>query len=443
MIGEHYEDYELLAYEDRDADFLELAAADAHIAECEECSKRLESIRVFEALLADKDVHRHARRLRGATPEMDEILLRTEVRVRGQLAAERTIAELRDIPIGAWTPWLSQRTTEWTPGLVQALLAESRRHFSDSPGTSLKIIATAEVIGGSLADVFDVAEARGNVELQRANALRHLGRYHEALTAADAAYSFLTHLPMPAYDLAFANWAKATILFAMTRFDEALVLVRDAAETFLLFHDIHHARRSRVLEASILCEQGDLGRAERMYEESLEFFEAESEPEMEARLLANLADIAVRRDDVERARSLAAKATRLFAEFEKPSEAIRVRWSLGHLLMRRGTFDAAIEELRGAAEEFERLGMTAAVGEVSLDVLEIHVARQEWAAAETLARRLTELFAAGGVPVHQAQAYAHLREAILNRSATVELIGEVRESLTPSESPSEFGRSIF
>ncbi|HEY2091280.1 MAG TPA: hypothetical protein VGJ81_05295 [Thermoanaerobaculia bacterium] len=443
MIGDHFEDYELLAYEDRDSAFFDLAAADRHIAECEECSKRLDSIRAFEALLADKNVHRHARRLRGATPEMEELRLRTEVRVREQVEAERTIAELRDMPIGAWTPWLSRRTTEWTPGLVQALLAESRRYFNDTPAVALKIIATAEVIAASLPNVFDRAEAQGNTELQRANALRHLGRYHEALAATDAAYGFLAHLPMPAYDLAFATWAKATILFSMTRFDEALPLVRDAAETFLVFQDIHHARRARVLEASIVCEQGDLTRAERVYEESLEFFKAESDPEMEARLLANLADVAVRRDDVQRARSLAAEATRLFTEFDRPSEAARVRWSLGHLLIRRGALDAGLEELQGAAHEFERRGMTSAVGEVSLDVLEIHVARQDWAEAETLARRLTDLFAAAGSPVHHAQAYAHLREAILNRSATVELIGEIRESLAPGESASEFGRSVF
>jgi len=438
MIGDHYEDYELLAYEDRDAVLLDLETADAHVAACEECAKRLRSIRRFEALLADQNVHRYAKRLRVATPEMDDLVARTEDRVRGQVEAEPTITKLRELPIDEWSAWLSGNPSRQTPGLVQLLLTESRRYFNDQPTAALGVLAVAEKVANAQSDVFDLAECQGNVELQRASALRHLGRYDEALAAADAAYRFLAHLPAPTFDLAFANWTRANVLFSMTRYGEALSLVRDAAQTFLLFQDLEHAHRARVLEASILCEQGEVERAQLLYGELLRFFEGGSDTEMIARLFANLADCAVRRDDAAAAQFLASQATRLFAELGRPSEATRVRWSLGHLLLRQKALDAALPELREAAKDFERRGMIALVGEVSLDILEIHVTRREWGEAETLARTLVSLFVAASAPLHHAQAYSYLREAIANRSATVELIGYVREKVTSGEMPAEF-----
>jgi tetratricopeptide (TPR) repeat protein len=438
MIGDHYEDYELLAYDDRDAEMLDLEPADAHIAECEECSKRLDSIRRFEALLADKNVHRYAKRLRAVTPDMDDLMARTESRVRGQVEADETLMKLRGMPMEEWSTWLTGDPSCRTPGLVQLLLAESRRYFNDQPAVALAIIGVAEEIANIQSGVFDLAECRGNVELQRASALRHLGRHDEALSAADAAYRFLAHLPAPTYDLAFANWTRANVLFSMTRYGEALPLARDAAETFLMFQDLRHANRARVLEASVLCEQGDVERSEALYRELLKFFEAEGDTEMEARLFANLADCAVLRDDAGAAQYLARQATNLFLEIGRPSEVTRVRWSLGHLLMRQGDFDAALPELHAAAVDFEQREMIGSVGEVSLDILEIHVTRHEWLQAETLAQTLVSLFVAASAPLHLAQAYTYLREAIASQSATVGLIDYVRQSVTASGITTEF-----
>ncbi|HEY2323637.1 MAG TPA: hypothetical protein VGJ82_12315 [Thermoanaerobaculia bacterium] len=438
MIDGHYEDYELLAYRDRDADMLDVPSADAHISMCEECTERLRAIRRFEALLSDKNVHDYARRLRSAPPAMDAFVVATDDRLRADVDAERTLARLGSVAIDAWPEWLAFHPSRQTPGLVLALLGESRRHLNDRPETTLRVIAIAEEIANAQTDVFDLAECRGNVELQRANALRHLGRYDEALAAADAAYRFLAHLPAPTYDLAFASWARANVLFSMTRYAEALPLIRDATETFLIFGDLEHANRARVVEASLLCEQGDVERSEQVYRALLTFFENAGDTEMIARLSANLADCAVRLDHASDARLFAAQATQLFATLGRPSEATRVRWSLGNLLMRHGAFEDALGELEAAAEDFQQRGMIATMGEVLLDIVEIYLRRTEWVEAEALARTLAGVFRSAHAPLHHAQAYAYLRDALANRSATVDLVASVRAFVTGSSETDAF-----
>jgi hypothetical protein len=90
---------------------------------------------------------------------------------------------------------------------------------------------------------------------------------------------------------------------------------------------------------------------------------------MIAWLTQNLADCAVRRDDSTTALLLARKATELFAALGRPSEVTRLRWSVGHLLLRQEQFDAALWELRSAARDSEQRGMITSMGEVCLNVV--------------------------------------------------------------------------
>jgi hypothetical protein len=152
----------------------------------------------------------------------------------------------------------------------------------------------------------------------------------------------------------------------MMRYEEALTLILDVERTFLSFGDSYHTARARVLEANILCEQGDAPEAESIYRDLLRYFESDEDQEMIAWLTQNLADCAVRRDDSETALPLAQKATELFTALGRPSEVTRLRWSIGHLLLRQERFDAALWELRSAASDFEQRGMITSMGEVCL-----------------------------------------------------------------------------
>ncbi len=71
--------------------------------------------------------------------------------------------------------------------------------------------------------------------------------------------------------------------------------------------------------------------------------------------------------------------------------------------------------------------MITSMGEVCLDLAEIHLRLGEWDEAQALAERLAGVFLKADAPQHHAQAYACLRTAVERRSATIELIDYLRE----------------
>jgi tetratricopeptide (TPR) repeat protein len=431
MTGGHYDDTQLLAYAERQPDLA--GGLESHIGKCSECMARVRSLRTFSGLLKDSDVHAFSRRSRNGRREIDELVSLAAGHVSIDHEADATFELLTRYPAQDWASWLTAHPSARTRGLVERFISEARRELNDRPERALQLLDLAVEVANSLRDVLDLAECRGNIEVQRASALRHLGQYPAALEATDAANRFLGHLPAPTFDLAFVAWARANVMFSMTRYTEALLLIRDVERTFLSFGDPYRAARSRILEANILCEQGDTDAAETVYRELLCYFESDEDQEMIAWLTQNLADCAVRRDDSTTALPLARKATELFAALGRPSEVTRLRWSVGHLLLRQEQFDAALWELRSAARDFEQRGMITSMGEVCLDVVEIHLRLGEWDQAQALAEHLAGVFLKADAPQLHAQAYASLRTAVSSRSATIELIDYLRAYVGAAE----------
>lgn len=431
MTTRHYDDAELLAYAERQTDLAE--GLERHLEKCPQCMERVRSLRTFCGLLKGTDVQAFSRRFRNGRREIDELASLATGRVSTDHQADAVFELLSHLTFKDWGSWLAEHPSARTRGLVERFIAEARRSLNDRPDYALQLLDLAVEVANALHDVFDLAECRGNIEVQRASALRHLGQYPAALDAADAAERFLGHLPASTFDLAFVAWARANVLFSMTRYTEALALIRDVERTFLSFGDPYHAARSRLLQANILCDQGDTLGAESMYRDLLRFFETDDDQEMIAWLTQNLADCAVRRDDVATAQSFARRATALFAALGRPSEVTRLRWSIGHLLLRQEQFDAALWELRSAAADFEQRGMITSMGEVCLDIVEIHLRLDEWDEARDLAARLTGVFLKADAPQHHAQAYAALRTAVEKRSATIELVDYLRTYIAAPE----------
>lgn len=440
MIDEHYEDWELFAYDDANSDVVDLAAVAIHLNSCDECNEHLDEIRSLIHLLRDEDVHTAAAsRARRPDPqrikEAQDLVRRTELEKR---AAEQTFADLMSMPLDQWRAYLNDRPHLRTESLIECIVTEARAEYDRRPEHALDLLGVAGGIANTLTDVLALAQQRGTVAKERANALRMLSRYPEALDELDWAERFMNQLPIRAFEIALIEWGRATVLFYMTRYAEALPLARRAAKTLRQFGDIPRAHQVELLEAGILFEMGDAARALAMNERLEAYFTSIGNIETVARVIGNMAACEAVLDHSEQAHAHAVRAMILFDEVGKPTERIRVESTLGNLFMRQGRFDDARARLTSAASEFRALGMHAEAGQALLDVVEMSVLRGLWEEAIPLAKELAIVFTSAGTPVHAARASDYLRAAVEARRANVELVSYVRTYIDTADDAHEF-----
>ncbi len=428
MIDGHYESWELLAFIEEARDIVDMDAAAIHIDTCDICGAGMREWRAFIGLFFDRDVYEFARRktmrlLAAQVADAQNVARRVIVE---DAAAEHTFATLSDCPIESWAAYLSARPGLRTEGLIRRIIRDARDEYDIHAERALKLLEVGVTIANSLSDVTAIAEQRATLAKERANALRMLSRYPEALESLDEAERFLDVVPITGADRALIDWARATVLFYMTRYSEALPLVRAASAELMRFGELPRVQQARLLEAGILYEMGEVESALRMYEELTSYFFSLDDAETTARILANRAECEMRLDRPGIARAHAARAIRLYEELGKPSEKTRVQWTLAHMLLRQGRANEALDDLRAVASAFEALGMRAEAGGALLDIVEIHVGLHEWEDAIPLARHLAGLFTVLETSLHAATAYAYLREAVEAQHASQELVAYIR-----------------
>jgi tetratricopeptide (TPR) repeat protein len=428
VIDGHYENWELLAFIEEARDIVDVNAAAIHIDACDICSAAMREWRSFMGLFFDREVHEFARRkttrlLAAHVADAQNVARRIVVE---DAAAEHTFTTLLDCPIETWADHLSARPELRTEGLIRRIIREGRKDYDRHAERALRLLEVGVTIANSLSNVTAIAEQRATLAKERANALRMLSRYPEALESLDEAERFLDDVPITGADRALVDWARATVLFYMTRYAEALPLVRAASAELMRFGELPRAQQARLLEAGILYEMGEVESALRTYEDLTSYFWSHDDAETTARILADRAECEMRLDRMGIARAHAGRAMRLYEELGKPSEKMRVQWTLAHMLLRQGGAEEAVSELRAVAGAFEALGMRAEAGGALLDILEIHIGRREWEDAIPLARHLAGLFTVLETSVHAATAYAHLREAVEAQRVSTELVAYIR-----------------
>lgn len=428
MIDGHYEGWELLAFVEEARDIVDLDAAAIHIETCDICSAEMRELRSFIGIFLDRDVHEFARR---KTTRLFAAHIADAQNVARRImledaAARDTFGTLLECPIETWADRLSARPELRTEGLIRRIIREARDEYDRRADRALKLLEIGVTIANSLSDVTAVAANRATLAKERANALRMLSRYPEALASLDEAERFLNDVPVVGADRALLYWARATVLFYMTRYSEALPLVRVACAVLMRFGELPRAQQARLLEAGILYETGEVEAALRMYEELTSYFWGLDDVETTARLLANRAECEMRLDRASIARAHAQRAMRLYEDLGKPSEKTRVQWTLAHMFLRQGRAEEALKELPAVASAFEALGMRAEAGGALLDILEIRIGQREWEDAISLARHLSELFTELETSIHAATAYAYLRAAVEKQRASTELVAYIR-----------------
>ncbi|HSN69743.1 MAG TPA: hypothetical protein VLV48_10885, partial [Thermoanaerobaculia bacterium] len=231
--------------------------AEGHLNSCPECMELYGSIMEFAGALDDPAVWSAEPVAIPFLSEMNggvDLLVAESLRLEEERACGfEHVATLLGIAPDGWHSYLRRIDGVCTVGLVEALLDEARKRVS-SPKEFERIadlaIEVSETLDPRSYPAGMVARARGNAWKDRANALRLRGEFQDALWALDEAERHFQQQPIPEFDLATADYVRATILVETDRVSECLELAARAAQTFLDYGDAHRQILAKMTEAA-------------------------------------------------------------------------------------------------------------------------------------------------------------------------------------------------
>lgn len=435
-MSRHFSAAELLAYLDQNDAVLDVEKVRAHLSACVECAGRLHEVEEDFRVLADPSNWMEV--LNDEPPPRLEEFVACHRRIEAEGSrADKLVEDLLLHPLETWLEHVSRMADAPTEALVRRVVAEARARDAEEqkPKEALLLLDIAEAIVALIPDLSSPTNPMGDVWKERANVLMVLGDYPAALAALDRAQPFFATSVIAPFELAFVGWGRASVYFQMGEYTRALALVREVTPAFVQFGDELRAAQTRVLEASILCEQGSIDLAREMFLSLVPVFERYEDRVSLGRIFANIACCHLQQYRLEETEAWARRATQIYAEQGLESEITRTRWALAKVLLRRGDSDEGIEALESVAADFSEAGLDTDAADVRLDIVEECLRRGEFSRAASIARDLVQTFVRSNAQISVVRALTALREASEGLFATPALVRAVRHVLThPSQS---------
>lgn len=316
-------------------------------------------------------------------------------------------------------------------GAVRVLRAEAARARERVPERALVLTDAAIAIVEALRQYPPALTAmlRASAWRGRADALRYLGRYPEALSALDEAEGALELVRARGFEEALITFVRATVLWKMGRLDEAMRLAQSATNTFRDYGDEDRVVKARILEGAILFDRGEYRDARGVYASILPAVQRMDDIGLSGTVMNDIGACEQELGEHDAAARHFARALELFDAATMSIEATRTRWNLARLMLARGQSEDAVQLLHRVAQEFEASASRSDAALVLLDIAEILVDQSRHAESTLIAQSLVERFTSAGMLPSAVTALRYLHESMLARTATTATIGHVREFL--------------
>jgi tetratricopeptide (TPR) repeat protein len=444
-VSGHYDELALQEYLDDPESFEGRSELEMHLAFCRPCSGLLEELRTFEATLVSDALWSVPES--GNEQPPGELRAIAELLAQEDAAAEQLLAPLLSSPASFRRANVTSLPEMRTAGVVRRLKTESRALRERQPMHALVLadaaIAISDLLPPRRYPELLVNDLRGGGWLERANVLRYLGRYPEALDATDIAARAFSQSTVSVYSLALVDYLRAVIFVEIERQDEALVLVRRCARVFRQFGEDDRYVHAKMVEASVLFDQNRYRDARDLFVSLVRMAKGLGDATTLARLYGNVANCQLRLNELESAGVYFARALSLYEALGLETERIRTRWSIGSLRIANGDIEDGLALLREARGEFAQLGLRSDAALVTLDIAEALLASGTAAGAREAAElcaSIVESFTSVGMNGHAMTALAFLHEAFETGRATPALVRHVRHYL---ESRPDHGGQAF
>jgi len=401
-----------------------------HLAMCSDCSALLRLIETVDAGLADEEAWELSEATR-SLGSLDQTLHDLVSRIADEdEEAERLLKPLLSNPVALARMNLADKPKYRTGGVVRQLVAAARGALEREPLEALVFADAAVEIAETLPDdayptsaVFDL---RGTAWTQRANALRLLGRFDEALSALDRATEAFHHAPHVPIGIATVQYVRAIVYYERGELEAAFTMLEEVAKEFKELGDIDRLMRARHVQANVRFQQGNIVAARAMYEEVLRYGQAERDLSWIARESNTLGRCALELGDRAAARKYFEEAIEGFRRLHMAIEVIRAEWGLALLALAEGRARDAVTQLRDIQRRFTEQGVFIDGALAALDSMDGLYALNEIQEIAALASQLITTFTNAGMLTSALTAFAYLREAAALKAISPKVIDHVR-----------------
>ena len=337
---------------------------------------------------------------------------------------------------------------DWTDRLIaQGAVSETvsrhlfyigKRQIDRAPAQAAAILLAASRIAAQLRNSPpELAAALQAYSLKsRANALRHLARYDDALADLRAAAELFIEARYCTTEAGQVHYTRATVLHKMERWADGAHAARDARRLFLTAKDARRITHADILLAVILYEQGEVSDARRVWLQLEKQLAALNDRESLARVWLNLAVYAISQGQKDDARRYLTRASSAFRALGNRTELARVRWNMANYLAAFKSRRAALFALERVRRTFDALGAYVDSACVGLDAIELMIpdARRGDAALTRYAQAVASTLVKAGLAISSANALDQLKRIAVARDRRAVLAG-VRAALRQLETP--------
>lgn len=408
-------------------------AIEAHLTECETCHGSFRDLMEIDEAMRDPRTWASVDALRSSPARFEEALA-LKARIDAEdAAAARLLSPLLRSPLRFRNADIPRNPKAQTAGVVRYLCAAAKERHEKRPEFSLELTLCAHDVALELEKTPSAPQQRFCMALslrERANALRYLGRFADALQALDSAETLFDDDPAAGpHDIAIVWLIRATVFMESERLEEARLLSRKAAGVLREYGDRSRELAALLVEASCLHFAGRNGEAAKAYERVATKARTEGDRSLLARALNAAANAYLDLERFQDAERSLIDALVVFDELDLATEKARVAWSLALVLVRRGDLAVGVQRLETVRAELEALHLVNDHALATLDWAAARLALGETAGVSEACKRIVMRFESEGMMKSARMALAHLHEALAGGTATPDFVFQVRKYL--------------
>lgn len=394
------------------------------LAACAPCQENLQ-----KAVLNQSGEHDYGASFAGAESSLNAFLTKE---MPGESSPEALLAELSRLPPHEQAARVAAEGRFAFPGFIRHLVDASHAvrykdaaemlHLADLARRAAEA-CSVEAAGNEPRR----ADLRAHAWRQYGNALRVLGRLHEAAAAVATAQHHLragTRDPMLRAQL--CTLASASLRTAQRRFAEAIAFCNEAEEIYTDLEDHHGLAGTLVQKAIALLYWGKAEEAVRTLNQAIPLIEGERDPHLLLAACHNLVRCYIDLGRPEHALSIYSEMRDLYKRSDDPLIRLRAFWQEGLLLRDLGHLRAAEAALLEVRQGFVSRELLYDAALVSLDLAEVYVKLQAEAQLRQTVAESVPIFQALGVAREVLASLLHLQQLAHKSRQALELLRRLR-----------------